>query len=139
MKQRKPTIHTQASKLLRRTLLQVKRETGAYNQREVARRLGVNVKYVNDNLIHGKVPANQKIAQVIGVKPGKRQGKPKEKCILCGRMVTRTLKGDVRLHKNYLDEVCDNGNNMPDWLVKWRYKLTPAEREQAMKNAVKER
>lgn len=58
MKQPKPTIHPNACKKLARYFRQVKRETGAWNIRETARRLDVNQKYVHDNLIHGIEPTD---------------------------------------------------------------------------------
>lgn len=58
MKQPKPTIHPNANKKLARLFRQVKRETGAWNIRETARRIGVNQRYVDDNLIKGIEPTD---------------------------------------------------------------------------------
>ena len=53
MRQPKPHIHPNACKKLARYFRAVRRETGAWNIRETARRLDVNQKYVHDNLING--------------------------------------------------------------------------------------
>ena len=58
MKHPKPRIHPNACKKLVRYFRQVKRETGTWNIRETARRLGVNQKYVHDNLLHGLEPTD---------------------------------------------------------------------------------
>jgi hypothetical protein len=58
MKQYRPKIHPNACRKLVRFFRQVKRETGQWNIRETARRLDVNQKYVQENLIHGIEPTD---------------------------------------------------------------------------------
>jgi hypothetical protein len=82
MKQPRPTIHPNASRKLARLFRQVKRETGAWNIRETARRLGVNQKYVHDNLIHGLEPTDatdsgREIREKIGLKAYKPKARVK--------------------------------------------------------------
>jgi len=57
---RKPPgeIHPNANRKLVRLFRKVRRETGAWNIRETARRLGVNQRYVDDNLMKGIEPTD---------------------------------------------------------------------------------
>jgi hypothetical protein len=96
MKKYRPHIHPNACRKLARFFRQVKRETGTWNIRETARRLGVNQKYVQENLIAGIEPTNPDIRELILLprKPKKRFGD----CSQCGKPVELTIKGELQSH-----------------------------------------
>ena len=95
MRQPKPRIHPLACRKLVRIFRQVKRETGRWNIRETARRLGVNQKYVHDNLMKGIEPVNADIRELLLLprKPKKRFGE-----CACGKSVELTIKGELQSH-----------------------------------------
>ena len=124
MKSKKPIQHSNSTKLVRRTLLVVKRETGQWSIRETARRLKINPKYVFDNLIHGIEPTDrtqkgQEVRQKLGlprlkkkeksntIKPKKR----KEEFIIKWEHLPKDERRKVI--KEYLKWKESNENKMP--------------------------
>lgn len=82
MKKYRPHIHPNACRKLVKFFRQVKRETGTWNIRETARRLGVNQKYVQENLIHGIEPTDAtESGRAVRVKIFLKERKPKPRVI----------------------------------------------------------
>lgn len=122
MKYPKPSIHSNTSKLVIRTLYRVKRELGIWNIREVARRLNVNPKYVYYNIIGGFEPTDktekgQETRKRLGLKPKKPIAKvktDKPKVIKPDYIVTWEHLPKEERHKvikQYLEWRNKNGHN----------------------------
>ena len=84
MKKDNTTIHPNTPAKTRRTLQEVKRETGIINMREASRRLGINIRYLQQLVVDGIEPTDktengQRVRQLLGLpkrKPKPRKPKP---------------------------------------------------------------
>ncbi len=107
----KPIIHENTNRKVARVLRDVKRETGVWNQREVARRLDVNPKYININLRYGIEPPDSTAeGRETRVKMFMSERRKKIKlmvaCPRCGQVVSEKLSGQPRAHFDQRGKPC---------------------------------
>jgi len=109
MKKYRPKIHPNACRKLVRFFRQVKRETGQWNIRETARRLDVNQKYVQENLIHGIEPTDAtESGRAVRVKIFLKAYKPKPRKPKAPDLRPEWLKRVIKAKRELTRETADS-------------------------------